>query len=145
MSPHSIFGWSYPPGCSGVPDDEPDISPQSEEIFRILEDSGCDQKIIDKVVNIVDNLAYESLNCPECKKRRAEDEAKSFEQGDIKMNIYSVTIIATVGLKKGLIEVYYGLAPNVDLAGKLAKEKARKDDYGNPEITQISLLGKKAF
>lgn len=21
--PHNIFGWSYPPGCSGPPDDEP--------------------------------------------------------------------------------------------------------------------------
>lgn len=23
--PHSIFGWSYPPGCSGPPEDPPEI------------------------------------------------------------------------------------------------------------------------
>lgn len=76
MAPHSIFGWSYPPGCSGVPDDESTISPESEEIYSILEDAECEQEIIDKVTIIVDNLAYKAINCPECEKRSAEAEAK---------------------------------------------------------------------
>jgi len=52
------FGWSYPPGCSGPPDDEPAISPQSEEVCFILEEeAGCAPEIIDKVVKIVDGMA----------------------------------------------------------------------------------------
>ncbi len=33
-----IFGWSYPPGCSGPPEG-PDPSPESEEVYRILEET----------------------------------------------------------------------------------------------------------
>jgi len=80
MSPHSIFGWSYPPGCSGVPDDEADISPQSEEISGILEDADVEQEIIDRVVKIVDILADKAANCPVCEKRSAEAEEKYYRE-----------------------------------------------------------------
>ena len=75
-----IFGWSYPPGCSGPPGDTGDISPQSEEIYNILEDASCEQELIDAVCKIVDDLAYAAINCPECNKRAAEAEAKFYEE-----------------------------------------------------------------
>jgi len=36
--PHSIFGWSYPPGCSGPP--EPDEQP-CDICWRSIEDCTC--------------------------------------------------------------------------------------------------------
>jgi hypothetical protein len=81
MNRNSIFGWSYPPGCSGPPaDDEPPISPQSEEVCLLLEEAECEQELIDKVVKIVDDLAFLAANCPECEKRSAEAEIKFYEE-----------------------------------------------------------------
>lgn len=75
-----IFGWSYPPGCSGPPDDYDDVSPQSEEVYVILEEADCKQEVIDAVCKIVDNLAYAAANCPECNKRAIEAEVKFYEE-----------------------------------------------------------------
>src|SRR5262249_53569975 len=36
MTMRSIFGWSYPPGCSGPPE-EPPIPKEAEEIWMLLE------------------------------------------------------------------------------------------------------------
>lgn len=55
MAPHSIFGWSYPPGCSGPPDDYfPDSSPLIEEILGVLEDGGVPTEINDKIVMMIE-------------------------------------------------------------------------------------------
>ena len=81
MTPHSIFGWSYPPGCSGPPtDDGAALSPQSEEVYCILEDVGCEQKVIDGVVKIVDDLADLAAHCPRCEKQRNEAELQLYKE-----------------------------------------------------------------
>ena len=79
----SIFGWSYPPGCSGVPDDESTMSEQSEEIWAILEKAGVDESLILKVVNIVDDLAIEAMaECPQCLAAQAREAQRSREEFD---------------------------------------------------------------
>lgn len=73
---HSVFGGSYPPGCSGPPED-PAIHPKSEELYVLLEDAGVDQEIIDKATRIVDDLAAElDRECPQCAKAQEGLEAK---------------------------------------------------------------------
>lgn len=72
--PHSVFGWSYPPGCSGPPE-YPDPAPQSLEVWGILEGAGVDESVIETVIEIVDGLAEKAANCPECARQRREAEA----------------------------------------------------------------------
>jgi hypothetical protein len=71
---HSVFGWSYPPGCSGPPGDDYVPSKESEEAYVLLENAEVDQGIIDKVCEIVDRLA--DRQCAECIRRQNEAEAK---------------------------------------------------------------------
>ena len=76
----SIFGWSYPPGCSGPPDGDDCISPESEEVCLLLESASVDQSVIDKVTAIVDELAVRAVaECSRCRaaadKHEAETEA----------------------------------------------------------------------
>lgn len=71
----SIFGCSYPPGCSGPPEG-PDPSPISEEICGLLEENGNPQGVIDKVTSVIDDLVLRADNCPQCEKRRVEAEDK---------------------------------------------------------------------
>lgn len=54
MPGHSIFGWSYPPGCSGPPDDMPEGSPLVDELLGALEDAGVPTEINDKIVKMVE-------------------------------------------------------------------------------------------
>jgi hypothetical protein len=50
----NIFGWSYPPGCSGPPEDEP-VHPVIDELYDVMYDK-VDDFIIDQVVEIVNKL-----------------------------------------------------------------------------------------
>lgn len=68
------FGWSYPPGCSGPPDDEYESSPESDEVCGLLNEAGIDIAIIDKVCEIIDRLAYRE--CEKCTREQNEAEAK---------------------------------------------------------------------
>lgn len=70
-----IFGWSYPPGCSGLPEDNmPDPHPKSVEMYSLLEAAGVDQSVIDKACQIVDDLAAEiGIECPRCVERAVEE------------------------------------------------------------------------
>lgn len=73
-----IFGWSYPAGCSGPPDD-PDPCPESEAMYVLLEDAGCDQDVIDKACKIVYDLAVKSYaDCPACMRAAAIAEAEFY-------------------------------------------------------------------
>lgn len=64
----SKFGWSYPAGCSGPPDEnggEP--CPGSEEAWALLESHGVDETVIQQVCKIIDDLAIQaSRECPHC-------------------------------------------------------------------------------
>ena len=61
-----LFGWSYPPGCSGPPE-EPDMHPKEEEVWEILEAAGVDESVTEKVGKIVADLAAEAeQECPQC-------------------------------------------------------------------------------
>lgn len=75
-----IFGWSYPAGCSGPPE-YPDPSPESEQVWAMLEEAGLDDPIIEGVCKIVEQLAEELArakeSCPTCERRAAEAEAES--------------------------------------------------------------------
>ncbi len=74
-----LFGWSYPPGCSGPPE-EPAPHPKSEEMYDLLERAGCSQEVIDSACEIVEELAALSeRECPYCEQRRAEEERKAAE------------------------------------------------------------------
>lgn len=85
-----IFGWDLPPGCTSGDIERAfgggDPSPESEEIYEMLEAAEVDQTIIDKVCEIVDRLALKE--CPECVRRQNEAEAvfeaemaKEFQNG----------------------------------------------------------------
>jgi len=70
----SLFGWSYPPGCSGGPYDN-DLGPHplSEEICALLEQLGCDQERIDYICQEVEKLAtLARAVCPVCEARALE-------------------------------------------------------------------------
>lgn len=61
-----LFGWSYPPGCSGPPEDQ-EPHPKSEEAQLIMENAGVDQEVINKIIKIIDDLAVEATReCPRC-------------------------------------------------------------------------------
>jgi len=50
----SIFGWSYPPGCSGPPEG-PDPSELEEKIYGLLEEAGISQEYLDKICNLIED------------------------------------------------------------------------------------------
>ena len=78
----TFFGWSYPPGRSGPPDDYmPDPHPKSEEMYDLLEQAGVPQDIIHKTCGIVDSLATElDRECPRCAKRDAEEMKQALQE-----------------------------------------------------------------
>lgn len=51
----SIFGWSYPPGCSGPPDDDYAPSELVENVLGLLEDAEVDPAVSDKVVALIED------------------------------------------------------------------------------------------
>lgn len=71
------FGWSYPPGCSGPPEDfEPDE--WSSEVIDILTEAEVDQEVIDRVAKIVIDLAIlATADCPRCEKAAFEAEMEA--------------------------------------------------------------------
>lgn len=71
---HSVFGWSYPPGCSGLPEG-PEPHPKSEELYALLEEADVSEEIIEKACKIVEDLAIElDRECPQCLKAQAAQE-----------------------------------------------------------------------
>lgn len=78
-----IFGWDLPPGCS-IRDIErqagPDPSPESEEVYEILDNAEVNQTVIDKVCAIVDRLALKE--CPVCIQKQNEAETKAQAEYD---------------------------------------------------------------
>lgn len=50
---HSKFGWSYPPGCSGPPDDGYDPSALQIAVLELLEAAEIDTKTNDKIVELI--------------------------------------------------------------------------------------------
>jgi hypothetical protein len=75
-----LFGWSYPPGCSGPPD-YPDPPKESQEIQEILEDySNLPPHIIDRIIYIVDELCVKASQCPECERRREDEMFHQWEE-----------------------------------------------------------------
>ena len=70
-----IFGWTYPAGCNGPPE-EPDAPPQSFEVYDLLEAAGCDQDVIDKACKLVEQAYYGGMKdaeCPVCLERAMKD------------------------------------------------------------------------
>lgn len=65
------FGWSYPPGCSGVPDDDAPECQEAERVRELLEEAGTDEAIIDEVETVILNLAAEANR--ECERCLAND------------------------------------------------------------------------
>lgn len=75
----SMFGWSYPPGCSGTPYDDDDMCPESEQAWEILEKEGVNEEIIEQITNIIDDLYIKSnQECPRCLEEYAR-EMQNFE------------------------------------------------------------------
>ena len=55
MSRGGMFGWSYPPGCSGPPDEDgPPISELEESVLSLLEDAGVSAETCDAVMKLID-------------------------------------------------------------------------------------------
>lgn len=50
----SKFGWSYPAGCSGPPDDIPAPSDLVEAVLGLLEDAFVPTEINDKIVELIE-------------------------------------------------------------------------------------------
>ena len=75
-----LFGWSYPPGCSGPPE-EPEPHPKYVEAWEIMESAGVDESVIEKVCGIIGELAIAAdRECPQCLKAWAMAEQKAIEQ-----------------------------------------------------------------
>ena len=75
-----LFGWSYPPGCSGPPDDSYPEYPEMDEVCAILEKAGCSQDAIDEVCEIVTNLCVKAdaqQECPHCTERMLKEEKEA--------------------------------------------------------------------
>lgn len=75
----SKFGWSYPPGCSGPPDDDVSVSEEEIQVRELLENALVDEEIIDQVEKIVGGVVEKYLwerdkECPRCLERVAEEE-----------------------------------------------------------------------
>ena len=74
-----IFGWSYPPGCSGPPDDDcPDPHPAEEQLGELLTSAGVDPAIVDKACEILAGVASQLLieqakECPACLDRYVKE------------------------------------------------------------------------
>lgn len=76
------FGWSYPPGCSGPPE-EPDLPPEAERVWEILERAEVDEEIIEQVNSIVIDLVVRAdKECPQCLERWAQEEQRQWEECD---------------------------------------------------------------
>ena len=78
------FGWDLPPGCT-MGDIEQhfgggDPSPESDQVFELLETAEVAQDLIDKVCEIVDTLAYKAANCKECIRRQEAEADKHFRE-----------------------------------------------------------------
>ena len=76
----SMFGWSYPPGCSGPPDDDVNLPPEIEQLLVDMEEMGLDTAFNDRVMKIIDGLLSETRReCSRCLDRyvqqRLEEEA----------------------------------------------------------------------
>lgn len=75
------FGWDLPPGCTmrDIEDHfgEPDMSPEAEDVFELLDAAGVEQSIIDKVCETIDQLAFKE--CPICIEMQNEAERKADE------------------------------------------------------------------
>jgi len=69
MARHSVFGWSYPPGCSGPPDDVPMPSELVEGVLELLEDAGVPTSVNDQVVKLIETWEREEAEKPMTKKR----------------------------------------------------------------------------
>lgn len=77
--PHNIFGWSYPPGCSGPPE-PPGMHPDVEEICDVLTAANFDQQTIDKVCELAEALAVQAeAECPVCLANMAKAEQEAME------------------------------------------------------------------
>lgn len=75
----SIFGWSYPAGCNGPPDDDcPSEHPAEEQLNTLLTDAGVDPAVVDKACQIlsgvVSQLSIEQAKeCPVCLDRHVKE------------------------------------------------------------------------
>jgi hypothetical protein len=68
-----MFGWSYPPGCNGPPEDNV-MSPDAEKAWAILEKEGVEESIIEQICSIIDSLHIKAhADCPRCLSKFAEE------------------------------------------------------------------------
>ena len=75
-----FFGWSYPPGCSGPPE-EPEMSPEGESVWAMLENVEVDEAVIEQVCKVVEELVIKAnAECPQCLERWAEAEQNAMDE-----------------------------------------------------------------
>ena len=61
------FGWSYPAGCSGPPDDDRYLPQDIEQILCDLEAAGIPQELCDRIMQKFDELLSKTAQeCPIC-------------------------------------------------------------------------------
>jgi type III secretion system FlhB-like substrate exporter len=50
----NVFGWSYPPGCSGTPFDRDDgISELQDKVLELLEEAGIPINVNDQIIKLI--------------------------------------------------------------------------------------------
>lgn len=76
----NVFGWNYPPGCSGPPEDDVYMSALQEDIWGILEKAGMPDELIEKI----DTIIYDWQTA----KLRNED--INYDMGDINYDMGEV-------------------------------------------------------
>ncbi len=73
--PRSVFGFSYPPGCSGGPyDDAADPSPLQEAVLGLLEAAGFDTDMNDVIISLIEHAEI----------RKAQGEAAALSDDEMK-------------------------------------------------------------
>lgn len=50
---HSVFGWSYPPGCSGPPE-PPEPSELVDTIWKLLEEAGLPEETNAQIAKLIE-------------------------------------------------------------------------------------------
>lgn len=63
-----IFGWSYPPGCSGTPFDQDGVTELQDKVLELLEEAGIPPEVNDKIMKLVsdaENAAAPDDPCQE--------------------------------------------------------------------------------
>jgi hypothetical protein len=58
-----MFGWSYPPGCSGTPFDQDDgVTELQDKVLELLEEADIPTEVNDKIMKLISDAEIAALS-----------------------------------------------------------------------------------